>query len=403
MDLWSRFGAQRPGWSLEQPLYTDPAIFELERQVWFPRQWMLMAHVAELPRKGAHIVRPLFDEDVLIVRAGDDDFRAFFNVCTHRGSRICKSDGHAKLLVCPYHAWSFRLTGELQSRGEVPAGVDPDALGLRPVPIRVQDGVIFCGLDAERLPDPTPALNAISPALRRHGISRARVLERRSYPTHANWKLVMENFLECYHCRPAHPEYTAANGHVAILGARDPERAAQYRAEVEAWLARGPDRAFNTKIWEPGGLDAPAYGVSRTPLGDGRVTQSSDGRPVAPLMGDFTEYDGGETAIRFGRLSFVGGLNDYAVLFQIMPRAVDLTDTVMTWLVDEAAEDIDVERVCWLWEATTSQDKGIVEENAAGVRSSAYRPGPYTDLEPWSAWFTATYLSEMASLAPAAR
>jgi Rieske 2Fe-2S family protein len=402
MDVWSRFAAQRPGWSLEQPFYTDPTIFELERQLWFPRQWMLMGHVAELPRKGAHIVRSLFNEEVLIVRAGEDDFRAFFNVCTHRGSRICKSDGHANLLVCPYHAWSFRLTGELQSRGEVPEGIDPDALGLHPVPIRVREGVIFCGLDAERLPDPTAALDAITPALQHHGIARTRVLERRSYPTRANWKLVMENFLECYHCRPAHPEYTSVNGHVAVLGARDPDRVAQYQQEVAAWLASCPDKAFNTKIWDPGGIEATAYGVSRTPLGDGRLTQSQDGRPVAPLMGSFAEYDGGETAIRFGRLSFVGGLNDHAILFQIIPRAVDLTDTVMTWLVDASATDIDVERVCWLWEATTSQDKGIVEENAAGVRSGAYRPGPYTDLEPWSAWFIANYLKEMSELAPAA-
>jgi Rieske 2Fe-2S family protein len=399
MDLWRRFHQQRAGWSLEQSLYTDPAIFDLERDVWFPRQWMLMGHVSELPRQGAYLLRSLFDEEVIIVRAGENDVRAFFNVCTHRGSRICKSDGQTRLFSCPYHAWSFRLTGELQSRHEVPDGADPDELGLRPAPVRVRDGLIYCGLDADRLPDPTPALDAIAPTLRRHGIEQARILERRSYPTNANWKLVMENFLECYHCRPAHPEYTAANGHVALLGARDSERAASWQAQADAWRAAGPAE-FNTRIWQVGGVAETAYGVSRTPLGDGRLTQSSDGRPVSCLMGDFSGFDGGETAVRFGRLSFIGGCNDHATLVQIVPKAVDLTDVTMTWLVDESATDVDVERVCWMWDVTTRQDKRIVEDNAAGVRSRAYRPGPYTDLETQTAWFAAMYLAEMAALEP---
>ena len=85
----------RKDWSLQQPFYLDPDIFELERQVWFPRQWVTVAHASELPEKGSYIIRNLFDEEIIVVRFGDgeEDIAAYYNVCTHRGSRLCVKDG----------------------------------------------------------------------------------------------------------------------------------------------------------------------------------------------------------------------------------------------------------------------------------------------------------------------
>src|SRR5690606_12240830 len=112
----------RENWSLQQAFYRDADIFEIERQLWFPRQWVIMAHISEVPEVGRYIIRNLFDEEVIVVRHGEgpEDIAAYYNVCTHRGSKICTKDGRGRLLVCPYHAWSFRLTGELQTRGDLP-------------------------------------------------------------------------------------------------------------------------------------------------------------------------------------------------------------------------------------------------------------------------------------------
>ncbi|MET2829150.1 aromatic ring-hydroxylating oxygenase subunit alpha [Mesorhizobium shangrilense] len=391
----------RPDWSLEQPFYVDPAIFALERELWFPRQWSLVAHASEVPEKGRYIVRQLFDEEIIVVRFGDgeDDIAAYYNVCTHRGSRLCTKDGRGRLLVCPYHAWSFRLTGELQSRQDLPENVDPEALGLHRVPSKCVGGLVLCGLDEAALPDVQPVADALTDGLRENGINRARILARKSYPTRANWKLVLENFLECYHCRPAHPEYFRVNAHVKVTAVRDEDKAAQWQEELEAWHSVIGDAEFNKLAWEPGGLDIAPFGMHRKPIGPGRKTLSDDGQPVSCLMGGRKAYDGGETGFRLGRLSFASSANDYVTLFQMIPRSATETDVILTWLVDENADaDVDTDKITWMWDVTTVQDKKITEDNADGVASRAYRPGPYTALESQPSFFVQSYLAEMRSL-----
>lgn len=392
---------QRPDWSLEQAFYADPAIFALERDLWFPRQWMLVAHASEVPEKGRYIVRQLFDEEIIVVRFGDaeDDIAAYYNVCTHRGSRLCAKDGRGKLLVCPYHAWSFRLTGELQSRQDLPASVDPEALGLHRVPCKSFGGLVFCGLDASSLPDIQPVADGLTGGLRENGLDRARIVARKNYLTKANWKLVLENFLECYHCRPAHPEYYRVNGHVKVTATRDADKAVEWQNEIEAWHSVIGDAEFHKGAWQAGDLDTMPFAMHRKPIGSGRNTLSNTGEGVSCLMGGRHAYDGGESGFRLGRLSFASSANDYVTLFQMIPRNAMETDVILTWLVDKDADnDIDADAISWMWDVTTVQDKKITEDNADGIMSRAYRPGPYTPLESQTSFFVQTYLSELRSL-----
>lgn len=399
--LVARLERQRPGWSLEQSFYRDPAVFAAERALWFTRQWVAVGHASEVPRVGDRIVRKLFDEEIIVVRHGEgpDDIRAFFNVCTHRGSRLCQGDGSGRMIVCPYHAWAFRPTGELQSRRDLPEGVDPDAMGLRPVGLVQVAGVLLCSLEPEAAPDPKPMIEALGPLLRHQGIDRARIALRRHYATRANWKLVLENFFECYHCVPAHPEYTSVNGHVQVSGRRDERRAQLWDQEFTRWQEQVGGSPFRQSMWEPGGLDQLSHGVHQKPIGNGRLSLTEDGRPVSTLMGDQEAFDGTEAGFRLGRMSFVGAANDHAAMFQIMPRGPLDTEVIITWLVDgDAPEDVDVERIAWMWHVTTLQDKKITELNAEGVSSSAYRPGPYTALEDQTDAFVRNYVQEMKFL-----
>lgn len=392
---------QRPGWSLEQYFYRDPGVFEAERKLWFNRQWMTVGHASEIPKVGDRIVRRLFDEEILVVRHGEgpEDIRAFFNVCTHRGSRLCTGDGSGRLIVCPYHAWSFRPTGELQSRRELPEGVDPDTMGLRPVGLVQVAGVLMCALDPQQAPDPRPMVEALEPMLRHQGVDRGRIVARRHYPTGANWKLVLENFFECYHCVPAHPEYTSVNGHVQVSGRRDERSAQQWDEEFSRWQQQVDGSPFRQSVWESGGLERMSHGVHQKPIGGGRMSLTEDGKPVSTLMGDQQAFDGTEAGFRLGRLSFVGAANDYATMFQIIPRGPLETEVVITWLVaDDAPADVDPDRIAWMWHVTTLQDKRITELNAAGVSSSAYRPGPYTALEDQTDAFVQSYVQEMTQL-----
>lgn len=390
----------RENWSLQQPFYLDQDIFEMERQLWFPRQWVIVGHISEVPELGRYIIRNLFDEEIIVVRHGEgaEDIAAYYNVCTHRGSRLCTKDGRGRLLVCPYHAWGFRLTGELQTRADLPEGVNPEELGLHKVPLKVFGGIIMCGLEDGNLPDIEPVAKGLSGLMQEAGIDKARIVARKNYLTKANWKLVLENFLECYHCRPAHPEYFRVNGHVKVTAMRDEARAQEWQEEIDAWHSVIGDAEFDKGVWEAGSLEKMPFAMHRKPIGSGRVTLSDDGQPVSSLMGERKGYDGSESGFRIGRLSFISAANDYATMFQMIPRGPNETDVILTWLVGEDAPEVDADKISWMWDVTTVQDKKITEDNADGIASRFYRPGPYTPLESQTAHFIETYLAQMRSL-----
>ena len=210
---------QRPGWSLEQSFYTSPSIYDIERRGWLAHQWFPLAHCSEIREGGSYILRELLGESLIIARDAEGTLRGFYNVCRHRGSRICDHDGRADRLTCPYHAWSYRLDGSLRAASALPEDVDVARLSLRPIHIREIGGLVIGSLSG----DPqaiAPLTDVFEPGLRFHGVPDARIAARRSYSVHANWKLVLENFIECYHCFPAHPEYCRVMKHVDAV-ARD--------------------------------------------------------------------------------------------------------------------------------------------------------------------------------------
>jgi len=397
-DLKSLLARQRPGWSLEQPFYTSAEVFELERRGWLAQQWYLLGHASELPSSGNYIVRDLLGESLILARDEQGLVRGFYNVCRHRGSRICDGDGRAAQLVCPYHSWSYRLDGSLRSAAALPPATDTAALGLHPVPVREIGGLLIASLTGQ-----TVTLDLIQrtfeAGLEYHGVASARIAARRQYPTHANWKLVIENFIECYHCLPAHPEYCSVMKHVDAVAREAPEAAAAWNRAVDAWFQSTAD-SHSPLGSVRFSFETETIAAVRSPIGGGRQTQSQDGRPVAPLMGALERFDGGVSTFRCEPFIYTAALNDHALMFQFLPRAVELTDVTVTWLVDASAADsqVDLERMLWLWDTTTRQDKVLIERNAAGVRSRAYTPGPYATLERWPARLAERYRREMAAL-----
>jgi phenylpropionate dioxygenase-like ring-hydroxylating dioxygenase large terminal subunit len=390
---------QRPGWSLEQPFYTSPEIYEFERRGWLAQQWFILGHRSEVPEAGSFMVRNLLGESLIIVRDTDGVLRGFYNVCRHRGSRICDHDGRATSLVCPYHAWSYRLDGSVRSAPAIAEDIDLGRLGLHAVSVREIGGVVVGSLKGD--PHTLDAFERkAEPLLRYHGIPQARIAARRSYPTNGNWKLVMENFAECYHCFPSHPEYCSVMKHVGVLARQaTAEAAADWQRETERWFREEADPDSPAKLSQPNYANAEAFGISREPIGGGRKTQSQDGEPVAPLMGEQRRFDGGVSYFSIRPFGFVGMPNDHAAMFQFLPTGPEKTDVIISWLVNGSAREseVDVERMVWMWDVTTVQDKLIIERNAEGVRSRAYVPGPYSAaLEPGSIGLVNRYLHELS-------
>ena len=302
VELTALIGRQRSGWSLEQPFYTSEELYALERQSWLAAQWYALGHVSEVADPGCFIVRSILGESLVVVRDADGLLNAFYNVCRHRGSRICDSDGRATHLMCPYHAWTYRLNGSLRSAAALPENIDRAKLGLRPVPVREVGGIIFGSLagDHDVL---TELQDDAAPMLHFHGVRNARVVARRSYPTRANWKLVIENFIECYHCLPAHPEYSGVMKHTDAIGRDVPAAVAAWQDKVQAWFRADANPESPVT---PESLSAPRdctrLRIYREPIGGGRKTQSQDGEPVAPLMGEQRRFDGGYTVFQLAAL-----------------------------------------------------------------------------------------------------
>jgi Rieske 2Fe-2S family protein len=268
------------------------------------------------------------------------------------------------------------------------------------------EGLVFISLAQGSPPDFDAIASRLRPYLSLHGLATSRIAVQKTFHVQANWKLVVENYLECYHCKPAHREYCAVEIKADGIGDGSPEARARYQAREREW--RGKATRLETLLAEVDTklpLDetlsrTPIAVAYRAPLRASHVTATEDGRPAAPLMGRFREYDGGETALAADPFTYMLAYNDHAVFFTFVPREADRSDIVCSWFVHgEAREgtDYDLERLAWLWTVTTEQDKSIIEANASGIRSPSYEPGPVSLLETDVAAFREWYLSSIGS------
>ena len=391
---------QQAGFTLEQPFYRDPEIFKRDMQKIVNKQWLYVAHVSEIPNAGDYLLYNIADESIILIRGRDGEVRAFFNVCRHRGSHIClEQQGNAKTLTCPYHAWVFDLRGKLIAARGMPADFDKSKFPLHACQVRAPHGLIFICLakeDDEGILDFAEIASDLDQYAALHRIDDTRIVHREVYPTDANWKLVVDNFMECYHCSPSHPEYTMVNAYVK---AEDRERGS-YDATISAWEETtralghpvGTDYGAGKSIRQP-------HGYWRQPIRDGYVTLSEDGKAVAPLLGDVKHWDGGETAFTFGPLSHAYLCADHLCMFRFTPVTPEFSEVVVTWHVKaDAAEgqDYDLDRLKWMWDVTTIEDTRIINDNQKGVNSSRYEPGPYAPQEGGSSTLTSWYLERLS-------
>jgi Rieske 2Fe-2S family protein len=389
----------REGFSLPGAFYSDPAIFEAEYDLFLKRHWLLAGHASEIPGRGDYVVVEFAGASVILVRGQDGEIHAMHNVCRHRGARICTEPrGSARQLVCRYHAWSYRLDGSLQSWRHMPAGLDKGDFGLIRCGVAIFEGLIFITLDPDNAPDFAELTGHLRPHWQRYGLADCRVAFSETYVVDANWKLGVENNLECYHCLPSHPEYSSVSGFVksdekvseAAIAAHD-----GHRAKLEALLAASGAPAGRSDVRS---VDGQLARAGMLPLMEGIGSASAEGKPVAPLLGELTGYDESTTTGAFGFHSYLFAANDYALAITYIPRGVDRTDVVAKWLVRGDAEegrDYDPAALRWLWDETTRQDKWLIELNARGVATRGYRPGPYAELESGTAEFVTRYVALM--------
>jgi Rieske 2Fe-2S family protein len=387
---------QPAGFSLLQEFYEDPAIYARDIERIHLRQWLCVGHESRIPKPGDYFVHDIAGESLIVVRGRDSVVRALLNVCRHRGSHVCyEKEGNAKVLVCPYHAWSYELDGALRSARNANEDLDKSAYGLHRIHVQSLSGLIFVCF-AENPPKLDDAEKIVSASLGRYGWANARMAHRATYTVEANWKLAVENYLECYHCGPAHPEFSR---HHMTEHWDDETNALREQVRARA-RAMGLELPCVSHWPDPIAADEECAEAFHDAAAPGSVTGSENGQGVAPLMGDFSDYDGGFSYVDVGPCSFFLAYPDYGVMYLFIPRGVNNTDLEVVWLVNgEAREgvDYDLEKLIWMWDVTSIADKRIIEHNQKGVSSRFYRPGPYTGVEFLTKRFADWYVRRVSS------
>ena len=376
--------------SLARAFYTDPALFQTDLEAVFHREWLFVAAECEVSSPGQYVAVDVGGSPILVVRDNEGTLRAFHNSCRHRGSKLVDAAcGTVKGLVCPYHRWTYRLDGSLAWAAYMPDDFDKSQHGLMPIHVRAIGGTVFVCM-ADDAPDIAPYADAMEPLLAPHGLRTGKLALEERIVVRGNWKLMMENSRECYHCAAQHRPLMKY--FLDIYDFKSPDDNAMIRTFWDRMEADG----LPCQIAE-----GPDHRATRLPFTNGGVSTTPDGKPaVARLLGTVPHNDIGSLRWVHYPTVFNHALGDYAVLVRMLPLTPTTTEVCTKWIVDRDAiegVDYDLARLREVWSVTNDEDAALVERNQAGVNSIAYRPGPYEpELEAGVIKFVDWYCTRLA-------
>ncbi|MGD9632502.1 MAG: aromatic ring-hydroxylating dioxygenase subunit alpha [Pirellulales bacterium] len=390
------------GFGLPGVYYWSPQQFAADIRRVFYRNWLFVGHTCQIPEPGDYFSFAIGRDSILVVRDEASAVHALFNSCRHRGSRLCDApSGHMAKIVCPYHQWVYGLDGSLQSCRMMNEEIDRSDYPLHQARIEVVQGFIFFCL-SDAAPDFKPARDAFDRFFAPHDSENIRVALEQEYLVEANWKTIFDNNRECYHCATGHREFCLSNFDFGMPG--DPRSSDEFVREnarmQEKWAALGLEQGpvnFPNGEW---------FRCMRFPLKPGFVTESLNGQPVAPVIGDFADHDIGSLRV-VGLPNMWFHLNsDYFMTTRLIPVAPTKTQVKVAWYVRRdagAGVDFDPARVADVWRITGEQDWKLCEMNQAGMQSTRFVPGPLSqEAEQGISHFIGWYFRQLEGDTPAA-
>jgi glycine betaine catabolism A len=351
--------------TLPQRYFVSPDIFAQEQEKIFSRRWVLVGHQNCIAKSGDYFTAEVAGESLIIVRDKRGEIHGFYNVCRHRGSRLIENrNGQLSAAIqCPYHAWTYGLDGRLLGApymDDVP-GFNKADYSLRPVNVALWEGFIFVNLAGSPHP-PEKWFGPLAGKFSRWNLPSLRSARRIEYGVRANWKLIFQNYSECYHCLGVHPELSNISPHDSS----------------ENDLTEGPFL---------GGFMRIAKGKSLT----------MSGNACALPVGDFGDED---FRFIFYYSIFPNMLlslhPDYVMLHQLWPQSPDRTLILCDWFFHSDAfdrEGFKPDDAIEFWDMVNSQDWHVCELSQQGISSRAYEPGPYSARESVPAAWDRYYLS----------
>jgi Rieske 2Fe-2S family protein len=358
--------------TLPQRYFASPDVFAREQEEIFAKQWVLVGHQSQISKAGDYFVANVANESLIIVLDQKSTIRGFYNVCRHRGTRLREDrSGHASAIQCPYHAWTYGLDGRLMGAPHMDGvpGFNKADYSLHAVNLALWEGFIFVNL-AE---SPTPLEEWFAPLAGKFShwnLPTLRSAKRIEYDVQANWKLVFENYSECYHCPGVHPALSKLSPYDS----------------AENDLTEGPFL---------GGFMSITKGNSLT----------MSGNACALPVGDVSAED-------FHRVFYYSIFPnmllsmhpDYVMVHQLWPQSPERTLIYCDWFFHPEAEAAGItdpshrfnpEDAIEFWDITNKQDWHVCELSQRGIASRAYQPGPYSSRESIPAAWDREYLRRM--------
>ena len=352
--------------------YISPDILAEETEKIFAHGWHCVGRVARLSQPGEWFQKTIAGESLIILRDRSGEIRSFFNICRHRGTRLCQGDSgqFSETIQCPYHAWTYTTDGRLIGAPHMQdvEGFDKKDYPLHQASVATWEGFIFVNI-AEA---PVPFEAAFAPMigrLSRYNLPNLIVGHKVRYDVAANWKLVFQNYSECLHCPTIHPELTRVLPYQS--GAND--------------LTEGPYLGGYMEITAP----------NESATTSGRAC----GLPVNPEMGEDDRHRAFYYTLMPNMLLSMHP--DYVNYYMVRPVTVDRTIVESEWLFhpdNRKHPSYNPEDAIQFWETTNRQDWDIVERSQLGIRSRRYEPGPYSARESIPAAWDHEYLRQMARL-----
>ena len=380
--------------SLPRQFYTSETVYKMDIQHYWNHSWIWVGHLNQIPNVGDFFLFDYGYESVIIARDKNDSVNAFLNVCRHRGSRVCiEKSGNTRLFVCPYHAWTYELNGSLRAAREMEDNFNSAEYSLKKVNLRIFHGLIFICV-ADNPPNIDEGLLQLEPLVEPFEFENLKIVHSANYPVAANWKLALENYMECYHCAPAHLEYSRSHSLKDPSSANIELKKCMLKRSMDVGLS-GEELHIN--LLESNNVEMDFY-FSRYPLFQGYKTGSKSGEKLAPLLGRLKDFDGGTSDIQIGILNNFLSYSDHVIGYRFIPRSLQITDIEVIWMVREDAEegkDYNLEDLTWLWHCTSQDDERIIALNQKGVNSNHYVPGPLSNMEWGIKGFHAGYLKQL--------
>ncbi len=354
--------------TLPQEYYTSEEIFSKEQERILKKDWTCAGHISRIPNPGDYFLLNRDDESIIVLRDKNGGVNSFHNVCRHRGTRICEDgEGHfGKSIQCSYHAWTYNLEGKLLGApfmNEIP-GFNKEDYPLKEAETHLWEGFIFVNPGMGKLisfEEKYPEL----PELSQWNMGPLRFHKRVTYDVNSNWKYIFQNFNECYHCPPVHPQlariadYTSGNNNFTegtVLGGF-----MEFKGDTESMTMTGRACAL--------------------PLGNLSKEESKRGYYYSVLPNLLLNVH-----------------PDYVMFHLVLPEAPNRTKVISEWLFSPESSnqpDFNPQDAVDFWDATNLQDWKMCELGQLGVSSQAYRPGPYSSRESLLAAFDRHYLKLM--------